>query len=178
MQWQRSWLCGGATGYSHTWTSIANHSCNRFKAEEKKKVDNAKRQVRRYEHYYNRFQSHDVSCRAEREQLGPAVAARAARVEALGSCLLKDASWLGNAHRSLLACRQVLARSYVFAYYMFDGEETPTRPEPGSLPMARRQDLFEDYQEQVEGNVERLSKLLGTDDAAGLPEEEEILRVR
>ncbi|RLN20021.1 hypothetical protein C2845_PM02G07220 [Panicum miliaceum] len=173
------WLCGGATGLSHTWTSIANHSCNRFEAEEKKKVDDAKRQVRRYEHYYNRFQSHGVSCRAEREQLGPAVAARAARLESHGGSLITDTSWLGNAYRSLLGCRQALTRSYVFAYYMFDGEETPTRPlEPGSLSMAQRQDLFEDYQEQVEANVERLSKLLATDDAAELPEEEEILRVR
>ncbi|RLN42073.1 putative E3 ubiquitin-protein ligase ARI1 [Panicum miliaceum] len=161
------WLCGSATGFAHTWTSIANHSCNRFKVEEKKKVDDAKRQVRRYEHCYNRFQSHGVSCRAEHEQLGPAVVACVARLESHGGCLLKDASWLGNAYRSLLGCRQALTRSYVFAYYIFDGEETQTRPpEPGSLSMAQRQDLFEDYQEQVEANAERLSKLLATDDAA------------
>jgi ariadne-1 len=46
-----SWLCGGATGLAHTWTSIKNHSCNRFEKEEKRKVDDARRQVRRYEHY-------------------------------------------------------------------------------------------------------------------------------
>ncbi|OEL29370.1 putative E3 ubiquitin-protein ligase ARI2 [Dichanthelium oligosanthes] len=171
------WLCGGATGFAHTWTSIANHSCNRFEAEEKKKVDDAMRHVRRYEHYYSRFQNHGLSCKTEREQLGPAVAEHVSKLESHSSILIKDASWLANAHRSLLGCRQVLMRSYVFAYYMFDSEETRTRQqEPGSLSMAQRQDLFEDYQEQVEANVERLSKLLGTK-VAELPDEE-ILQAR
>ncbi|CAN6304285.1 unnamed protein product [Urochloa humidicola] len=167
------WLCGGATGFAHTWTNISGHSCNRFEEVEKKKVDNAKRQLLRYEHYYKRFQNHGDSCKTEREKLGPAVAERVEKLEAQDSVLkTKDASWLSKAHRSLLWCRQVLARSYVFAYYMFDGQETRTRPpEQGSLSMAQRQDLFENYQEEVEGNVERLSKLLGTD-VTGLPEEE------
>ncbi|CAL4917969.1 unnamed protein product [Urochloa decumbens] len=167
------WLCGGATGVAHTWTSISGHSCNRFEQEEKKKVDDAKRQLLRYEHYYERFHSHGDSCKAEREKLGPAVAERVSKLEEHTiSSLIKDASWLSNAHRSLLGCRQVLARSYVFAYYMFDGEETRTRPpERGSLSMAQRQDLFEDYQEQVEGNVEKLSKLLSTDFPTLLDEE-------
>ncbi|CAN6291740.1 unnamed protein product [Urochloa humidicola] len=166
------WLCGGATGVAHTWTSISGHSCNRFE-EVEKKVDNAKRQLRRYEHYYKRFQNHGDSSKTEREKLGPAIAERVGKLEAQDSVLRdKDASWLTNAHRSLLWCRQVLARSYVFAYYMFDGEETRTRPpERSSLSMVQRQNLFEDYQEQVEGNVERLSELLGTD-VAGLPEEQ------
>lgn len=32
------WLCGGATGRAHTWTSIADHSCGRFKDEAEEKV--------------------------------------------------------------------------------------------------------------------------------------------
>lgn len=162
-----SWLCGGATGFAHTWTRINNHSCNRFeKGEEKRKVDDAKRQVRRYEHYYQRFHAHDFSYRAERDKLGPAVAGRALTLERSGGVLTRDAAWLGDAHGSLLRCRQVLARSYAFAYYMFDAEATET------LSMAKKQALFEDYQEQVEGNVERLSKLLETTDVPELPEPE------
>ncbi|WVZ59858.1 hypothetical protein U9M48_009950 [Paspalum notatum var. saurae] len=176
------WLCGGATGSAHTWTTIANHTCNRFEKDEAKKVDDARRQLRRYEHYYKRFHAHGVSHTAEREQLGPKVAARVRALEAHDSVLMKDAAWLADAHRSLLRCRQVLARSYVFAYYMFDAEETPTRPPPAAaagglistLSMEQRQALFEDYQGQVEGNLERLSKLLATDE---LPEPE-ILQTR
>lgn len=170
-----SWLCGGATGAAHTWTSIDNHSCNRFEQEEKRKVDDAKRQVRRYEHYYPRFHAHDFSYKAERDKLGAAVADRVRRLELTGA-LTRDAAWLTDAHGSLLRCRQVLARSYVFAYYMFDAGATPTwRREPGSLSMAQKQALFEDYQEQVEGNVEKLSKLLEETDVPELPEPEILL---
>nr|CAB3498603.1 unnamed protein product [Digitaria exilis] len=172
------WLCGGATGADHTWTSIAGHSCNRFKEEDKKKVDDAKRQLRRYEHYYKRFESHRLSCTVEREKIGPAVAKRVEELESHDSILIKDASWLSGAHRSLLACRRALAQSYVFAYYMFDAEETATVPPPekGSLSMAQRQSLFEDYQEQVERNVEKLSELLGKD-VMDMPDED-IVKVR
>nr|CAB3493963.1 unnamed protein product [Digitaria exilis] len=154
------------------------HSCNRFKEEEKKKVDDAKRQLRRYEHYYKRFESHRLSCTVEREKIGPAVARRVEELESHDSILIKDASWLSGAHRSLLACRRALAQSYVFAYYMFDAEETATVPPPekGSLSMAQRQSLFEDYQEQVEGNVEKLSELLGKD-VIDMPDED-IVKVR
>ena len=98
------------------------------------------------------------------------MAARAARLEALGGCLLKDASWLGNAHRSLLACGQVLARSYVFAYYMFGGE---LRMQPaGRAGLAVVRNLFEDQQEQLEQHVERLSELLAGADVVAMPEAE------
>lgn len=142
-------------------------------------MDNAKRQLLRYEHYYNRFHNHGLSGKTEREKLGHDVAERVRKLEAHDSILIKDASWLANAHRSLLRCRRVLAQSYVFAYYMFDGEETRTRPpEPGSVTMKQRQNLFEDYQKQVEGNVERLSKLLEKDVAADELLEEEIMQAR
>lgn len=32
------WLCGGATGRAHTWTSIENHSCGRYKDEAEERV--------------------------------------------------------------------------------------------------------------------------------------------
>ena len=170
-----SWLCGGATGFEHTWTHIANHSCNRFVEEEKKKVDNAKRQLHRYTHFYDRFKIHGDSYATEREKLGPAVEERARRLEALqDNALIRDGGWMTAAHRALLRSRQVLSRSYVFAYYMFDdGYDKVRRTERGKVAMA--QVLFEDYQEQLERHVERLSKLLATE---FLPElvEEEVLR--
>lgn len=32
------WLCGGATGRAHTWSSIENHSCGRYKEEAEERV--------------------------------------------------------------------------------------------------------------------------------------------
>lgn len=117
------WLCGGATGFKHTYTSIEGHSCNRFVGEEKKKVDNAKRQLHRYTHYYDHFKIHGDSFKAEQEKLGPAIEERVKQLESdHGRLLFRDADWLTDAHRSLLRSRQVLPRSYVFAYCMFDGK--------------------------------------------------------
>ena len=49
------WLCGHATGYSHTWTEIANHSCGRYKEEADKRIDQAQRNNKRYQHYCLRW---------------------------------------------------------------------------------------------------------------------------
>ncbi|TVU46077.1 hypothetical protein EJB05_05595 [Eragrostis curvula] len=154
------WLCGAATGQAHSWTSIAGHSCNRFTAEEKKKVSDAQRQLRRYEHYYKRYEAHDMSHKSERDKLGPAVAELVTRMESCDSLVLKHAApYLADAHRSLLGCRQVLSRSFVFAYYMFDDEDDVRGTRP-PLEDTVEKVLFENFQEELEGNVERLSKLL------------------
>lgn len=49
------WLCGHATGYTHTWTEIAQHSCGRYKEEADKKIDQAQRNNKRYQHYCLRW---------------------------------------------------------------------------------------------------------------------------
>lgn len=49
------WLCGAATGTSHTWTEISGHSCGRYKEEADRKIDEAQRNVKRYMHYYSRW---------------------------------------------------------------------------------------------------------------------------
>ncbi|KAF0922218.1 hypothetical protein E2562_029113 [Oryza meyeriana var. granulata] len=155
------WLCGGATGEAHTVHSIDGHSCNRFiNTEEKKKVDDAKRKVLRYTHYYERFKAHSDSRKTELENLGPAVGNRVRRLEEdaeLWPC--RDAARaLADAHRALLGSRHVLSRSYAFAYHMFGGEE---RTWPAAR-LATAQALFEDHQEMAERHVEKLSQLLAT----------------
>ena len=49
------WLCGAATGMSHTWTEISGHSCGRYKDEADRRIDEAQRNVKRYTHYYTRW---------------------------------------------------------------------------------------------------------------------------
>lgn len=49
------WLCGAATGTSHTWTEISGHSCGRYKDEADRRIDEAQRNVKRYMHYYTRW---------------------------------------------------------------------------------------------------------------------------
>ena len=49
------WLCGHATGYQHTWSEIADHSCGRYKEEADKRIDEAQRSNKRYQHYCLRW---------------------------------------------------------------------------------------------------------------------------
>jgi hypothetical protein len=63
---------------------------------------------------------------------------------------MKAAQSLADLYRRLLRGRQVLSRSYyVFAYYMFDAEETRP-PTAGGRTLAEAQELFQSYQEVVE----------------------------
>uniref|UniRef100_A0A0E0D3W2 RBR-type E3 ubiquitin transferase n=1 Tax=Oryza meridionalis TaxID=40149 RepID=A0A0E0D3W2_9ORYZ len=164
-----NWLCGAATGLAHNWTSIDGHSCNRYDdAAEKRKVDGARRKVLRYAHYYERYKAHGDSRRAEAEKLGPAVEARARRLRedpdpATAPASGDAAEALAAAHRALLASRDVLSRSYAFAYHMFGGEERTLAAAAPESEVATAQALFEDHQEMAERHVEKLSGLLAAD---------------
>ncbi|XP_048569576.1 probable E3 ubiquitin-protein ligase ARI3 [Triticum urartu] len=169
------WLCGGPTGSAHTWTNIEGHSCNRYK-ESKDKVDTGRRQLERYAHYCNRFKIHEDSYKEQHEKLGPAIKEKVKQLESnhLRPRLIRDGDWLTDAHQRLLWSRQVVSRSYAFAYHMFGGELRAHRSERGSL--APVQNLFESQQEQLERHVEQLSKVLVTDIPA-LPDQE-IVKVK
>lgn len=110
----------------------------------------------------------------EKEKLGLAVAERVKQLESdlNRPFAMRDGDWLTRAHRRLLVSRQVLSRSYAFAYYMFGGE-LQTRPAEQKV-LGATKNLFEDQQERLEHHVEHLSKVLGADVPAML--EAEIVR--
>ncbi|KAI3933249.1 hypothetical protein MKW92_022101 [Papaver armeniacum] len=150
------WLCGGATGREHTWTSIAGHSCGRFKEDQEKQAERAKRDLNRYMHYHNRYKAHTDSFKLE-SKLKETIQYQIVKLESKES-ELKDFSWLTNGLNRLFRSRRVLSYSYPFAFYMFGedlfGDEmTPVEREI-------KQNLFEDQQQQLEENVEKLSKAL------------------
>lgn len=71
---------------------------------------------------------------------------------------LRDFSWVNNGLLRLFRSRRVLSYSYPFAFYMFGDElfnDEMTKEE-----REIKQHLFEDQQQQLEGNVEKLSKFL------------------
>lgn len=70
----------------------------------------------------------------------------------------KDFSWVTNGLCRLFRSRRILSYSYPFAYYMFGVELFPDE-----LTMEEREikkNLFEDQQQQLEANVEKLSLCL------------------
>lgn len=150
------WLCGGATGRDHTWSSISGHSCGRFKADREKKSERAKRDHYRYMHYYNRYRAHIDSFKQE-SKLKETILERVSVTEERDS-KLRDFSWVNNGLYRLFRSRRVLSYSYPFAFYMF-GDEL-FRDEMTKEEREIKQHLFEDQQQQLEANIEKLSKFL------------------
>ncbi|KAK4429121.1 putative E3 ubiquitin-protein ligase ARI2 [Sesamum alatum] len=149
------WLCGAATGTEHTWDHISNHQCGRYKEEHRQETEGALKELWRYTHYYNRYKAHVDSLKAElKEKLDQKIATLESRAE----LETKDFSWVSNGFYRLTRSRQILLHSYAFAYFMF-GDEL-FKNEMSSQEKTIKQNLFEDQQQQLETNVERLSMFL------------------
>ncbi|KAL3843480.1 hypothetical protein ACJIZ3_000883 [Penstemon smallii] len=150
------WLCGGATGRNHTWSTIADHSCGRYKEDSEEKAEIAKRYLYRYMHYHNRYKAHTDSFKQE-SGLRETIKEKIANLEAKDS-KLRDFSWVTNGLYRLFRSRQALSYSYPFAFYMF-GDDL-FKNEMTTEEREIKQNLFEDQQQQLESNVEKLSKFL------------------
>lgn len=167
-----SWLCGAATGREHTWTSIANHSCGRYKEDGEKKAERAKRDLYRYMHYHNRYKAHMDSFKQE-SKLRETVKDKVSNLEARDSAL-RDFSWVTNGMQRLFRSRRALSYSYPFAFYMFGNDFF--KDEMTKEDCEIKQHLFEDQQQQLESNVEKLSKFL--EEPFDEYPEEEIMKTR
>ncbi|KAL7156716.1 hypothetical protein ABFS83_02G027300 [Erythranthe nasuta] len=150
------WLCGGATGRDHTWSSIADHSCGRYKEDTEKKSERAKRDLYRYMHYHNRYKAHTDSFKQE-SRLKEAIKEKVSNLEERDS-KLRDFSWVTNGLYRLFKSRRALSYSYPFAFYMFGNDLF--KGEMTKKECEIKQHLFEDQQQQLESNVEKLSKIL------------------
>ncbi|KAK4256489.1 hypothetical protein QN277_009341 [Acacia crassicarpa] len=151
------WICGEATGRDHTWTAITGHSCGRYQPREKL-AELAKKNLYRYMHYHNRYKAHMDSLNLE-GKLKETMQQKVSLSEKKHDSSIRDYSWVNNGLSRLFRSRRVLCYTYPFAYYMFGGEffNDDTIPKK---ERERKQNLFEDQQQQLEANIERLSMFL------------------
>lgn len=165
-------MCGGATGRDHTWSNISGHSCGRYKEDTEKKAERAKRDLYRYMHYHNRYKAHTDSFKLE-SKLKETIQDKITVLESK-EFGIKDFSWLTNGLHRLFRSRRVLSYSYPFAFYMFGDDlfKDEMTPEEREL----KQNLFEDQQQQLEANVEKLSKYI--EEPFGEFSEKKILEIR
>lgn len=155
------WLCGAATGVAHTWASIEGHSCGRWKAELDRQASAAAIKHKRFMHYFGRAKAHGESMVKEHTKC----VAWLKNLEDKSHEVREehDYNWLRKACGTLQTARRILANTYVFAYFFFGNElfqEDFTPEENG-----RNQSLFEDQQQMLEFEVERLSALVEKYDA-------------
>ncbi|XP_047338694.1 probable E3 ubiquitin-protein ligase ARI2 isoform X1 [Impatiens glandulifera] len=150
------WLCGGATGRNHTWSNINGHSCGRYKEDEKMNSERAKNELCRYMHYHNRYKAHADSFKLE-SKLKETVKENVSILESKDS-KLRDFTWITNGLYRLFRSRRILSYSYPFAFYMF-GDDL-FKDEMSKDAREIKQNLFEVQQQQLEANVEKLSKFI------------------
>ncbi|GKD07529.1 probable E3 ubiquitin-protein ligase ARI2 [Tanacetum coccineum] len=150
------WLCGAATGLSHTWTSITNHTCGSFKEEQIANAKRSKSELIRYAHYYNHYKTHTDSLKAE-VLLQKNLMEKKTKLESR-DLVLKDYSWLTDGADRLFRSRKFLVYSYPFAYYMFD--DAYHSDEMTKVDRNSKKNLFEDQQQQLATYIERLSHFL------------------
>jgi ariadne-1 len=110
-------------------------------------------------HYHNRYKAHTDSLKQESKLKGD-IQGKISISENKES-KIKDYSWVINGLNRLFRSRRVLSYSYPFAFYMF-GDEI-FKDEMTLKDREMKQNLFEDQQQQLEFNVERLSGFLEKD---------------
>ena len=135
------WLVRGATtgGY---------YKCNKFDpnsdGNDQSDAAKAKRELNRYLHYYKRFHEHSQAQDFARKSIKETEARMILLQEQNSDTVWTDVEFLKAANKQLVECRNVLKYSYVFAYYLPDGDKK-TR--------------FEYHQEMLERFTENLSEL-------------------
>ncbi|CAN4105277.1 unnamed protein product [Withania somnifera] len=150
------WLCGGATGLEHTWSSIRGHTCGSFKEGEQEKTTNVRNDLLRYTHHYERHMVHRDSLKLE-ATMKQKLHAEVLKLEAR-ELQSKDFSWAENGLYRLLQSRRILSCSYPVLFYVFGQvlfKNVMTQKE-----REIKKNLFENLQQQLKINVERLSMFL------------------
>lgn len=105
-------------------------------------------------HYHNRYKAHTDSFKQE-SRLRETIKEKVANLESKDS-RLRDFSWVTNGLYRLFRSRRALSFSYPFAFYIF-GDDL-FKDEMTNAEKEIKQHLFEVQQQQLEANVEKLSK--------------------
>ncbi|KAI3914415.1 hypothetical protein MKW92_053206 [Papaver armeniacum] len=146
------WLCGEATGLSHTWYNIDGHKC----AGKEKIAPHVMKDLSRYMHHYDHYMAHKRSYTLE-VKLEEALQMKVLILERNASTR-QDFSWAINGLRMLLLSRRFLAYSYPFAYYMFG--DSLFKDEMTNAEKAQKQNKLEVEQRKLQVNVDILSNLI------------------
>lgn len=152
-QFEFCWVCMGVWA-EHGFQTGGFYKCNKYdpkkiattstKGGEKSSADEAKAELDRYLHYYQRYHNHDQSKKFARRQRDLTEKRMSELQSKSNQSTWMDVQFLSNAMEQVFECRQVLKYTYVFGYYLEDGRE---------------KDLFEYLQQQLETTTEHLSEM-------------------
>jgi ariadne-1 len=113
---------------------------------ERKDVLDARSDLARYGHYWERFHSHEQAQKVSAREVKNKMKTLVSFFTAEKSFSVKDVEFLLEAAEQMAKCRRFLKWTYAFAYFL-KGSETTVK-------------LFEFHQGQLEGTLERLSDVV------------------
>ncbi|XP_050267333.1 probable E3 ubiquitin-protein ligase ARI7 [Quercus robur] len=132
---QFCWICLG------DWRK--HRKCNGYKEDKEKEVKKARRHVKKYNHYYERWAANNLSRQKAVSDLRTVLTEQ---IEKLGEIYGKTQFQLGfilEAWQQIVECRRVLKWTYAYGYYLPRGEKA-------------KKLLFEFLQGEAEAGLERL----------------------
>eukprot|EP00007_Cunea_sp_BSH-02190019_P010016 CAMPEP_0174233826 /NCGR_PEP_ID=MMETSP0417-20130205/3761_1 /TAXON_ID=242541 /ORGANISM="Mayorella sp, Strain BSH-02190019" /LENGTH=701 /DNA_ID=CAMNT_0015312107 /DNA_START=369 /DNA_END=2470 /DNA_ORIENTATION=+ len=160
------WICVGIFDSQ----TVYRHSCNAFNDDNawdnNTKAQQAKQLLERFTHYSDRYENHDRSKRFEKRLRKTTETKMIALSEKEEGHSWMDVRYLGECTDHLIRCREILKYSYVFAFYRFNPQGCHKELLGRGRPFASYSELqsaklqFEFHQEELEGNTERLSRML------------------
>ena len=137
------WICMGLwSEHGQSW-----YNCNRF--EEKSGINGRDAQAKsraaldRYLHYYNRYATHELSAKLDKD-LYIKTERKMINLQAASGLSWIEVQFLDTASKALQQCRQSLKWTYAFAYYLKRNNMT---------------EMFEDNQKDLQMAVEALSEM-------------------
>lgn len=151
------WLCGLAMDDKAKYETVSGHSCISYKDVGHEKVNRAKRDLKRYIHYYDLYKRHKDSFTLE-YKMKETINEKISKLEERKSTY-KDFSWITGGLYCLLRSRRVLMFSYPFAFNMFAADLFVDGSSQELIENKKR--LFEHKQQHLETRVKNLSMLMG-----------------
>jgi len=148
------WICMGAWS-DHGANTGGYYKCNKYDPnasagdDDNSKASNAKKELDRYLHYYQRFHNHGQAMKFAEQQRENTEKRMIELQEQSESMSWIDVQFLKEALEMLIDCRRVLKYTYVFGFYLNDA--------------TAKKELFEHHQEQLEKFTEQLSELTEVD---------------
>eukprot|EP01028_Stygiella_incarcerata_P007655 TRINITY_DN318_c0_g1_i2.p1 TRINITY_DN318_c0_g1~~TRINITY_DN318_c0_g1_i2.p1 ORF type:complete len:494 (-),score=90.89 TRINITY_DN318_c0_g1_i2:133-1614(-) len=138
------WICSGP------WSEHGSHtggyySCNRFKKGDSSEVSDARADLERYAHYFERYNAHFMSDDTKKKLVSTVEDKKKDWLTMHPKLSWLDAGFFDDSVKELLNVRSVLRYTYVCAYY---------------LPETPKANMFQYRQSQLEGACEQLADLL------------------
>jgi len=145
------WLCKG-DWKDHGTATGGYYSCNRYEeakkkgncSEEERKAADAKNELQKYLHFYQRFDNHHKAREFAIKSL-PKIQSRMKNLQELKGGGFNDVAFLEKAVETVIECRKLLQWTYAMGYYMESGTKEKL--------------LFEHLQEDLEKHTEHLHEL-------------------